>query len=313
MSGPVSATDAPLAAAVVAPADGAVEMIEGRTAQVGALPVRRVLPRRPRRTVGPWCFVDHMGPAVLDDDAGLAIGPHPHIGLQTVTWLLEGEVLHRDSLGSEQVIRPGQLNLMTAGHGVAHAEETAGLSRGELHGVQLWVAQPTATRDGDAAFEHHAELPQADVGAGVATVLVGPFSEVTSPARRDTDHVGVDLDLRGGTVTVPLAAGFEYALVVLEGAVGVAGRRLEPGALGYLGTGRDELRLEVAAPARALLLGGAPFEEPLLMWWNYVAREKAEITAAHRDWMAGAARFGEVASPLARMVIGGPPWWEPSG
>ena len=308
MSGPLSATDAPPDTTADRPAPCDLEVIEGRTARVGAVPVRRVLPRRPRRTVGAWCFVDHMGPAELGDEAGLGIGPHPHIGLQTVTWLLRGEVLHRDSLGSEQVIRPGQLNLMTAGHGVSHAEETAGVYRGELHGVQLWVAQPTATRDGEPAFEHHAELPQADLGTGVATVLVGRFGATASRARRDTDHVGVDLDLRAGSVTMPLLAEFEYAIVVLEGALAVGACRLEPGRLGYLGTGREELQLDVPGPARALLLGGEPFQETLLMWWNYVARDRAEITAAHRDWMAGHARFGKVASPLARMVTDSPPW-----
>src|SRR6185295_19481914 len=125
----------------------------------GELIVRRALPRSARRLVGPWCFLDHYGPIAFGVDRPMAIGPHPHIGLQTVTWLLEGEVLHRDSLGSEQLIRPGQLNLMTAGSGIAHAEEATPGYRGDHHGVQLWVAQPEATRHAAAAFEHHAELP----------------------------------------------------------------------------------------------------------------------------------------------------------
>src|SRR5215210_1716331 len=151
MSGPVSVADAAPAPAVDRPEACELEIIEGRDAQVGAFGVNRVLPRRRRRSVGAWCFVDHMGPGDVTADRGLDIGPHPHIGLQTVTWLLRGEVLHRDSLGSEQVIRPGQLNLMTAGHGVSHSEETAGTYAGALHGVQLWVAQPSATRDGPPA------------------------------------------------------------------------------------------------------------------------------------------------------------------
>ncbi|MGD9704398.1 MAG: pirin family protein [Acidimicrobiia bacterium] len=285
-----------------------VEITESRRTELGIVTIRRALPRPGRRTVGAWCFVDHMGPAAVTEDRGLDIGPHPHIGLQTVTWLLSGEILHRDSLGSEQVIRPGQLNLMTAGHGVSHAEEATGTYRGALHGVQLWVAQPAATRDGEAAFEHHPELPQLELDRCTATVLVGEFADVTSPARRDTEHVGVDLDLRQGDTVVPLATDFEYALVVFDGAVSLGGNVLEPGHLGYLGTSRDEVRLRATRATRALLVGGVPFPEPVLMWWNYVARDQAEITAAHADWTAGAERFGSVASPLPRITVGPPPW-----
>lgn len=306
MSGPVSTDDAPPAASGDTPATCDVEVIAGRAVDVGGFPVRRVLPRRPRRTIGAWCFADHMGPVPMAQ-AGPGIGPHPHIGLQTVTWLLAGEMLHRDSLGSEQLVRPGQLNLMTAGHGVAHSEEVMS-SAGQLHGVQLWVAQPAATRDGPPAFEHHGELPRCQLGRSAATLLVGQFAGLTSTARRDTEHVGVDLELRPGRTTLPLFNRFEYALVVLDGAVSAAGCPLQAGSLGYLGLGRDEVLLEAAAPARALLLGGEPFPEPLLMWWNYVARERGEVVAAHRDWQAGTERFGTVASSLTRIDTAGPPW-----
>src|SRR4051812_47074045 len=195
MSGPVSTDDVAPAPDADAPSVCEIEVFEGRSTQVGAFQVSRVLPRRPRRTVGAWCFVDQMGPGKVTAARGLDIGPHPHIGLQTVTWLLLGEVLHRDSLGSEQLIRPGQLNLMTAGSGVSHAEETAGVYEGEIHGLQLWVAQPEATRNGPPAFEHHAELPQTEIDRAVATVLAGDLDGASSPARRDTDHVGIDLAL----------------------------------------------------------------------------------------------------------------------
>lgn len=312
MSGPVSTSDASAMPTSDLPERCDLEVLEGRAAEVGGFTVRRVLPRRQRRTVGAWCFVDHMGPADVGDDRGLDIGPHPHIGLQTVTWLLDGAVLHRDSLGSEQVIRPGQLNLMTAGHGVSHAEETTGTHRGRLHGVQLWVAQPSATRDGDPAFEHHPALPQVRIGSAVATVLVGEFLDASSTARRDTDQVGVDIAVRAGRTVVPLAPGFEHALVAIDGSVAIGNTRLEPGRLGYLGMGRDEVPIESEGAARVLLLGGAPFAEPLLMWWNYVARTRDEITAAHRDWASGAPRFGNVASAVARVDTTGPPWAEPS-
>ena len=157
MSGPVSTRDVPPVGGATDAEPCEVEVTDSRSAAVGALRVRRALPRRARRTVGAWCFADHIGPDQVTDEEGLDIGPHPHIGLHTVTWLLRGEVLHRDSLGTEQVIRPGQLNLMTAGHGVVHSEESAGAYRGELHGVQLWVAQPSATRDGAPDFEHHGD------------------------------------------------------------------------------------------------------------------------------------------------------------
>ncbi len=288
-----------------------MEITESRSTELGGVGIRRALPRRGRRTVGAWCFVDHIGPAAVTGGGGMDIGPHPHIGLQTVTWLLAGEVRHRDSLGSDQVIRPGQLNLMTAGHGVAHAEEATASYRGPLHGVQLWVAQPEATRHGAPAFEHHADLPRVELASGAATVLVGAFAGVVSPARRDTDHFGVDLDLRAGDTVVALDPVHEHALVVFSGVVVVGGAALEPGHLGYLDPGRDAIRLRASGPSRALLVGGVPFPEPVTMWWNYVARDRAEITAAHEDWIGDTGRFGTVTSRLARITVGPPPWSAP--
>ncbi len=298
MSGPVETGRASSAAT------GPMLTIEpSREAQVGDLTVRRALPRRGHRTVGAWCFADHMGPVPVTERQGVDIGPHPHIGLQTVTWLVAGEILHRDSLGSEQLIRPGQLNLMTAGRGVAHAEEASGQYRGDLHGIQLWVAQPEATRHGEPAFEHHAELPTVDLGTATATVIVGALDGVASPARRDTDHTGVEVVLRPGTAVVPVPAAHEHAVVVLDGAVSIDGTTVLPGQLGYLGAGRDELALSSAdSAAWFLLLGGAPFGEEILMWWNLVARSRDEVAEAQRTWNAGdGARFGAVASDLARI------------
>jgi quercetin 2,3-dioxygenase len=285
----------------------AIEITPSREAEVGGHRVRRALPRRARRTVGAWCFIDHMGPASVTGATGAGIGPHPHTGLQTVTWLVSGELRHRDSLGSDQVIRPGQLNLMTAGHGVAHAEEGTAY-RGELHGVQLWVAQPEATRDGQPAFEHHAELPRVELGDTVATVLVGDLDGAGSPARRDTDHGGFDLSLQAGRSVIPLRSDFEHALVVLDGAVLVDGSIVEPGRLGYLSPGRDELAVEARAPARALVVGGFPFLSPIFMWWNFVARTREEAEAAGAAWNGRDPRFGEVDSTLGRIPAPTPPW-----
>jgi quercetin 2,3-dioxygenase len=308
VSGPATTTELDLGGETPRTEPLVVEIAESRETEVGAFRVRRALPRRARRSVGAWCFIDHIGPAPVTEDDGLNIAPHPHIGLQTVTWLLEGEALHRDSLGNEQVIRPGQLNLMTAGHGIAHSEEATGKYRGAMHGVQLWVAQPRSTRDGAPAFAHHAALPQVEVAAGVATVLVGELAGAVSPARRDSDHVGVDLHLRAGTASVPLRAECEYGLVVFSGAIAVDDRRVVPGHLAYLGTGRDELTVTASDTARALLVGGIPFDEPLLMWWNFVARTREEITDAYRAWQMGDDRFGSVGSQLAPIAVGPPPW-----
>ena len=237
----------------------------------------------------------------MTERAGVDIGPHPHTGLHTVTWLLEGEVLHRDSLGSEQVITPGQLNLMTAGHGVAHSEEATGAYRGHLHGVQLWVAQPGSTRHGPAAFEHHPELPRVQLGRSEATILAGTFHGMTSPARADSPLVGVDAVLQTGTSDWPLEAHFEHALLVLEGDIDVDGQAVGAGQLAYLGQGRRALSLRSDRQARLLLLGGEPFAEPILMWWNFVARSRAEVELATREWNAQEPRFGVVSSPLARI------------
>ncbi len=287
-----------------------LDLTDGRDTTVGAIRVRRALPTKARRTVGAWCFADHMGPAEVTETHGVFVGPHPHTGLQTVTWLVAGEVLHRDSLGTEQLIAPGQLNLMTAGHGVSHSEEATGTYRGPLHGIQLWIAQPEATRHGAPAFEHHAELPRHPLCGAEATVLVGAFGDVESPARHDTDLVGVDLAVHGAT-TVPLRADFEHALVVLDGAVHVGDDVVEPGRLAYLAPGAEELPLTVRDPARVMLLGGTPFGARPVMWWNFVARSHEELDAAYESWRTDDGRFGTVASPLDRIDTP-PPWWHDS-
>jgi redox-sensitive bicupin YhaK (pirin superfamily) len=308
MSGPVTPADAGPDTGATASPPRALEITESREAVVGDFRVRRALPRRGRRTVGAWCFVDHMGPASIAAGRGLGVAPHPHIGLQTVTWLLQGEALHRDSLGVEQVIAPGQCNLMTAGNGVAHSEEGTSYG-GTVHGVQLWVAQPEHTRHGDPAFEHHGSLPRAELPHARATVIVGAFSGTESPARRDTDHTGVDLDLSPGSTTLPLRADYEHAIVVFAGAVQVDREHLiEPGRLAYLGPGRAECELVTREPTRALLIGGVPLEDELLMWWNFVGRTRDEIRQAHEDWSQRTGRFGVVASALPPIDVAAPPW-----
>jgi hypothetical protein len=248
-----------------------------------------------------------MGPAELTRETDL-IGPHPHIGLQTVTWLLEGQALHRDSLGSDQVISPGQLNLMTAGHGVVHSEESTGRYAGTLEGIQLWIAQPDQTRNAGNAFEHHATLPKFELDNGIATVLVGTLGGITSAAKAATDLVGAELDLRTGVTSVPLEKTSEYAVIVLRGELSIDGEPLRIGQLGYLGPGRDELGVQATGATRAMLLGGEPFSEQVVMWWNFVARSPDEITAAYRSWQSQDDRFTPVSTDLARIPAPAPPW-----
>ena len=305
MSGPVTPADAPVDDVHDPPAPPCIERHASRTVDLAGMPVRRALPKRSRRTIGAWCFVDHFGPA--DPDQPMQVGPHPHIGLQTVTWLLSGEVLHHDSLGSEQLVRPGELNLMTAGHGIAHAEETPPGGTAPQHGVQLWVAQPESTRHGAPAFEHHGALPRVEDGAWVLTLLMGSAGGLTSPARTDTALVGVALDtVAVATTTLPLEPAFEHGIVVLDGALRVGHETVRPGELAYLGLGRDELPVAADGPTHAVLLGGEPFESELAMWWNFVGRDREELRVARGDWADGSDRFGQVASRLAR--IDAPAW-----
>ena len=278
------------------------EVLTGHPADVGGIPVRRLLPRAVRRTVGPWCFVDHAGPLDVADGT-MQVGPHPHTGLHTVTWMLDGELVHRDSLGSEQSLRPGQVNLMTAGNGVVHAEQVPDGATGRQQLVQLWVAQPEATRHGPAGFEHHAEPPVLETSSVTATLLVGALGEVVSPARSDWPIVGADLVLRAPT-HLPLDEGFEHAVIPVGAPVQVDGTIVEPGALGYLPPGGGELDLApVDGGGRLVLLGGAPFPERLAMFWNFVARTRDELEEAAADWASGDPRFGPVGGGLPRTPV----------
>lgn len=231
------------------------------------------------------------------------VGPHPHIGLQTFTWMIEGEALHRDSLGYEQVIRPGQVNLMTAGNGIVHSEESTSDAPGRLHLAQFWIAQPEATRHGPAAFQHCPSVPQLEHDGLRVTVLAGSAYGEQAPAQLHTPLVALDLfATASANTTVPLESHFEYAVLCLDGVVNVAGEALAPGTLLYLGLGRSGVELEVPVAARVLVIGGEPFAEDVLLWWNFVARSAEEIEQASADWNAGR-HFGEVpGSPLARLA-----------
>ncbi|MBM9467210.1 pirin family protein [Nakamurella leprariae] len=293
---------------------GTALTLEPRLVPLGGIrgiTVARTLPHRRRPTVGAWCFVDHFGP----DPAPMVVLPHPHTGLQTVTWLFAGAVRHRDSLGSDVWVRPGQLNLMTAGPGVAHSEISQQVA-GEpdeaattLHGLQLWLALPGDMSAVTAAFEHHGDLPTVELPAidqsgtpemVTATVLVGTLAGVASPATVHSPLVGAQIVADGPvTTTLPVDTAFEHAVLPIGTSVRVDGEPVSEGHLHVLPTGADRIELAVAGAGTVMLLGGTPFTDDLVMWWNFIGRSHEDIAAARTDWESvasgtAAARYGTV-------------------
>lgn len=275
------------------------EVLTARTVQLGeSTQVRRLLPNIHRRMVGAWCFVDHYGPDDIASGPGMQVAPHPHTGLQTLSWLHEGEVLHRDSVGSVATIRPYELGLMTAGQGIAHAEQSPVGHPRLLHGAQLWIALPDKDRETAPGFQHHTaqQLPVAETRNGLKTTLMlGEFDGAASPGRAYTPIVGIDVDLRagaGGRLTLEPA--FEYAALAMTGSVEVDGVGIDPGTMLYLGCGRDHLDVRSDGGGAVMLLGGEPFEEEIVMWWNFIGRTGEEIAAYREAWEAEQQRFGAV-------------------
>ena len=272
-----------------------VQRVTSRSAEIGGgVTVNRVIPSRQRRMIGAWCFLDHAGPAVFESGAGMRVGPHPHIGLQTFTWMLQGEVMHRDSLGNVQVVRPGQVNLMTAGHGIAHTEESLP-GEHHLHAAQLWIALPFESRDVPPAFDHYPDLPQWTEQGVVVTLLAGTMAGRHAPARTYTPLMGADLTSEAGaTLSLKLDPAFEYGILPLQGGITIGDDTFAANELAFLGTGRDHIALTLAPGSQILLVGGLPFGSEVLIWWNFVGHDKGEIAQAQRDWETGADRFGTV-------------------
>ncbi|MFE1009763.1 pirin family protein [Streptomyces sp. NPDC058794] len=278
------------------PAAG-IEVLTARDVPLGgprAMRVRRTLPQRARTLIGAWCFADHYGPDDVAGSGGMNVPPHPHTGLQTVSWLFSGEIEHRDSLGTHALVRPGELNLMTGGFGIAHSEvSTSGTA--VLHGVQLWVALPDEHRGTDRDFQHHAPVP-VTLDNGTVRVFLGSLAGDTSPVSTFTPLLSAEVSLDpGGTMSLEVDAGFEHGVLVDSGDVRVDDDTVRPTELGYLAPGRRTLTLtnESAATARLVLLGGPPFPEEIVMWWNFIGRSHDEIVQAREDWTKGN-RFGEV-------------------
>lgn len=266
-----------------------------------AIKVRRTLPQRQRSMIGAWCFIDHYGPASTSMD----VPPHPHTGLQTVSWLFGGELEHRDSAGVHAHVRPGELNLMTAGAGICHSEVSVDAAS-PLHGVQLWVALPGSLRDTGRDFAHYAPAPVVVPGAA-ARVFLGELAGARSPVHLFTPLVGAQIDLDARTeVNLDVDPAFEHGVLCDTGSVEFDGTLLSVADLGYQSPGSPRLRLRAAGdrPARVVLLGGTPFPEQLVMWWNFVGRSHEDIAHYRRLWEGGAERFGHVdgyRGPVARL------------
>jgi hypothetical protein len=265
--------------------------------------VQRALPQRALPTVGAWCFLDRFGP----QHTTMRVEPHPHMGLQTVTWPLLGEVRHRDSMGHDVLLRAGQLNLMTAGTGIAHSEYSLGEGAVELDALQLWIALPEHSRWDASGFERHevlptVALPASDGDDAKATVIMGSLAGVTSPATTHSPLVGAQIRIAAGSrVRIPLDPAWEHAVVLLDGdlealALDDDNSTVRPGRndLFYLGTDRDHVEFASHSGAVLFLLGGEPFEEELVMWWNFVGRSHEEIVEARDEWESRSARFGTV-------------------
>jgi hypothetical protein len=298
-----------------------LEVLEPRDVPLGgprAMTVRRTLPQRRRSFIGAWCFLDHYGPDDVSLSGGMRVPPHPHTGLQTVSWLFSGEIEHRDSLGTHALVRPGELNLMTAGHGISHSEDSTEATR-VLHGVQLWIVLPETERSVDPAFEHHVP-PVVALPDGELRVFLGSLGGSTSPVRPFSPLLGAEVRLAaGGAHTFDLDPTFEHGVLVDSGELEVGGARVRAGQLLHLPQGEDRLTLRsVAASApgsepdrtgpdgaepeelRLVVLGGVPLGERIVMWWNFIGREHEEVVAARAEWQAqladgdGDGRFGQV-------------------
>ncbi len=279
-------------------ATNGVEVIPAREVPLGgprAMSVRRTLPQKHRSLIGAWCFADHYGPDDVTGRGGMDVAPHPHTGLQTVSWLFSGEVEHRDSAGVHTMVRPGELNLMTSGGGIAHSEVSTPETT-VLHGVQLWLALPNSTRQGPRNFQHYAPDPVV-LGGATVKVFLGSLAGAHSPVATDTPLLGAEVVLAPNSeIELAVNPSFEHGVLVDTGAVVLAGTELVRSELGYLGTGHAEFVLTNRTPnsARVIILGGKPFDEEILMWWNFVGRSHEEIVGFREAWQQESRQFGTV-------------------
>jgi quercetin 2,3-dioxygenase len=250
-----------------------------------AMPVRRSLPQRAQSLIGAWCFVDHYGPDDVSATGGMTVPGHPHTGLQTVSWLFAGQVEHRDTTGAHAIVRPGQLNLMTAGSGIAHSEySTPGTT--VLHGAQLWIALPAAHRFAEPGFAHY-EPPLTDVDGAAVRVFLGELSGHRSPVPAYSALVGAEVTLAAGqSLDIPADPAFEHGFLCDTGDLTVDGAHASQGEIVFCPAGASvlTLRADTAQPTRVLVLGGEPLREQIVMWWNFIGRSHEEVAAFREDW-----------------------------
>ena len=266
-----------------------------RSAEIGrGTVIKRALPSRQKRMIGAWCFLDHAGPVTFPQGDGLDVGPHPHIGLQTFTWMIEGTMMHSDSIGSKQLIRPKQVNLMTAGYGISHTE-VAPDTETRMHAAQLWIALPHDKINMAPQFDHYPVLPIVEKDNIEFTVLVGEFMDTVSPVKVHTELLGIDFFAKEQTKTrIPLNPKFEYGFMALEGDAIVNGHDLNSDNMVVLEPGISQIEVELPKGSRLLLIGGEPFESPILLWWNLVGRTQEELKTATEQWINQDARFGTI-------------------
>ncbi|MDM1785159.1 pirin family protein [Acinetobacter bereziniae] len=266
-----------------------------RSAEIGrGTVIKRALPSRQKRMIGAWCFLDHAGPVTFPQGDGLDVGPHPHIGLQTFTWMIEGTMMHTDSIGSKQLIRPKQVNLMTAGYGISHTE-VAPDTETRMHAAQLWIALPDDKINMAPQFDHYPVLPVVEKDNIEFTVLVGEFMDTVSPVQVHTELLGIDFFAKEQTKTrIPLNPKFEYGFMALEGDAIVNGHDLNSDNMVVLEPGISQIEVELPKGSRLLLIGGEPFESPILLWWNLVGRTQEELKTATEQWINQDARFGTI-------------------
>lgn len=300
-----------------------MKTLKPRMADVGGVPIARLLPNLGKQPIGAWCFLDHAGPADFDrQDPGLQVGRHPHTNLQTFSWMISGKILHKDSLGTEQVISKNQVNLMTAGtgpdQGISHTEQSVFSDHGgssddtrKLNLVQLWIALPTDQQI-ERSFHHYPDLPNWTEQHVELTLTTGSYTastgqRYTAPTLQYSRLVGIDAHfVQDDVLTLNLEPGFEYGLLVVSGAFDYDGQQINQNELLRFDTAdlsnHEMITVRAQKGTRLMFIGGEPLQQNVLLWWNFVADNKADIEQSISDWNAGHARFGDVDSGLKRLT-----------
>ena len=256
--------------------------------------IARLIPHRTIKTIGAWCFLDYFGPT--NQEEAMNVAPHPHTGLQTVSWLFSGEVEHKDSIGNAARISPGQLNLMTAGIGIAHSEFSLNRET-DLHGLQFWIVLPNEFRNMLPEFSHHDDLPIFDLENFRIQVIFGDFLNHRSTAIIYSQIIGAEiLAQQSGISSLPLNPEFEYGILSVTSGITVNGSSIPNGYLHYIPTGATAVEIEAAAGARCVIIGGVPFDEEIIMWWNFIGRSHEEIVEMRSAWQNDSSRFGKMDS-----------------